>query len=118
MSESSPSEHPFIPESDPQPEGKADAELSALWEAHWDGDADARNKLVERYFPLVEVTADQVVEVIQKAIEERDFHQAAVIGFLEAMDQYQQDADQPFEEFSARQIRATMVEELMNFLAG
>lgn len=116
--DSSPNDHPFIPESDAQPAEAMDTELAELWEKHWAGSKDARNKLVEHYFPLVELTADQVVEVITQAIAERDFHQSAVIGYLEAMDQYPENAEMPFEEFSARKIRATMLEELQNFLSG
>lgn len=91
-------------------------EEQELWQSHFDGDASARNALVEKFFPLVDVNAKNVVETILKAIEESDFHQAGVIGFMESIDEYRSNQHTSFEEFSSLKIRAAILEELANFI--
>ena len=92
------------------------AEVKELWKRHRGGDKSARKELVEKYFPLVEVNSQNIVETILAAIDDRDFHQAAVIGFLESVDEFDEAYGMPFEEFSSLKIRDAIIEELANFI--
>lgn len=93
-----------------------DAEERKLWQQVASGDATARNVLVEKFFPLVEVNAENVVKSILQAVEESDFHQAGVVGYLEAVDAYRTDMGMSFEEFASLRIRDAIWDELQNFV--
>ena len=79
-------------------------------------DVSARNTLIEKYFPLVDVNTQNVVDTILAAIEESDFRQAAVVGFMESLDEFEPDRGLTFEDFSSLKIRAAILEELRNYI--
>ena len=87
-----------------------------LWRAKSKGDTTARNELVEKYIGIVEANANNVIETIVAAIEENDLSQAGMIGFLQAIKDYDVDGDVRFEDFSSLLIRDAIIEELNNFL--
>lgn len=110
---------PLIPNLKPvEPLPSQSAEHRKLWEQHWSGDKLARNELVEKYFPLVEVNSQAVIETILAAIEESDFKQAAVVGYLESVDQFKPGNEFTFEEFSSLKIREAILDELANYIKG
>ena len=78
-------------------------------------DATARNALIEKYFPLVDVNSQNVIDTILAAIEEGDFRQAAAVGFMESLDEFDPDRGMTFEDFSSLKIRAAILEELRNY---
>lgn len=104
---------PGVPTAAPARMSETDQEL---WASHFAGDVKARNEIVEKYFALVELNCGNVVKSITDAIEQGDFRQAAVIGFMEAVDEYRQRQDLSFEDFSSLKIREAILEELCNFV--
>jgi len=104
---------PGVPKTAPARLSDSDREL---WARHFAGSTDARNEIVEKYFGLVELNTSNVVKTIMDAVEQGDFRQAAVIGFMEAVDQYKDNRDMVFEEFSSLKIREAILEELSNFV--
>jgi DNA-directed RNA polymerase specialized sigma subunit len=104
---------PGVPMEAPASLSESDREL---WESHFAGDVQSRNEIVEKYFGLVELNCGNVVKSIMDAIEQGDFRQAAVIGYMESVDQYRDNKELSFEEFSSLKIREAIIEELCNFV--
>ncbi|MCK6440424.1 MAG: hypothetical protein L6Q71_09540 [Planctomycetes bacterium] len=92
------------------------AEERELWRLKSAGDAVARNQLVEKYFGMVDANSQNVVQTILAAIEESDFHQAAVVGYLSAINDFQPGGDTRFEDYASLRIREAILEELGNFI--
>lgn len=104
---------PGVPTTPPVRMSESDTEL---WASHFAGAVEARNEIVEKYFGLVELNTQNVVDTILAAIDQGDFRQAAVIGYLEAVDQYRDNREIAFEDFSSMKIREAIIEELCNFV--
>lgn len=87
--------------------------LDDLWrkfrERH---DTESRNALTEFYFDIVRANNDNIAEVITQAIEDNDFYQAGVVGFLEALNTYDPESGVSFEEFSSLAVRRAILKEI------
>lgn len=85
--------------------------LAEMWRQYRDtGDAEARNELTEFYFDMVRANAENVAQILVEAIEENDLYQSGAVAFFEAMNDFDPDADEPFEEFGSIAIRRAMVD--------
>ena len=92
------------------------SEEKELWQLKKKGDAGARNELVEKYYWIVAANSKNVIDTIVAATEEGDFDQAGMIGYLEAIKDYDIDEDIRFEDFASMKIREAIIEELNNFI--
>ena len=92
-------------------------ELKRLWQDHRKGSIEARNRLVEEYFGIVEANVRNVIETILQAVEESDFHQAGMVGYLEAFEEFAEDGSTTFEDFSSMKIRQAILAELSSFIS-
>lgn len=97
-------------------EGK---KLSELWHKFRDrNDAGAKNELTEFYFDIVRANNDNISEILFRAIEENDFYQAGVVGFLEALNSYDPDSGVSFEEFGSLAVRKAILGEIRDLVGG
>jgi len=93
--------------------------LKELWRRLRDtGDAEARNALSEFYFDMVRAHSENVARLLVEAIEENDIYQAGVVGFFEALGDFDPDKHGSFEEFGSVAIRHSIVKELEALLGA
>ena len=87
--------------------------LRKLWDKfRASGDTDARNELTEFYFDLVRANAENISEILVKAIDEGDLGQAGAVAFFEALNDFDPEAGSSFEEFGSIAIRRAIVDEI------
>ncbi|MCA8912840.1 MAG: hypothetical protein KDB82_14140 [Planctomycetes bacterium] len=89
------------------------AELRKLWNKYREtGDVEARNALTEFYFDMVRANVDNIAKILVEAIEEGDFSQAGAVAFFEALNDYDPQVHNTFEEFGSVAIRRAVVDEI------
>ena len=93
--------------------------LEELWrrfrERH---DVESRNALTEFFFDIVRANNDNIAEILTQAIEDNDFYQAGVVGFLEALNSYDPEQGVSFEEFSSLAVRRAILREIQDLVGG
>ena len=88
-------------------------ELRKLWDRfRATGDVESRNALTEFYFDMVRANAENIAKILFEAIEEGDFSQAGAVAFFEALNDYDPDVHNTFEEFGSIAIRRAIVDEI------
>lgn len=87
--------------------------IRKLWDRFRDnGDMEARNELTEFYFDMVRANAENIAEILVKAIDEGDLSQAGAVAFFEALNDFDPAEHGSFEEFGSIAIRRTIVDEI------
>ena len=88
-------------------------ELRKIWQKFSDsGDTEARNELTEFYFDMVRANVENIAQILLEAIEEGDFAQAGAVAFFEAMNEFDPEVHNSFEEFGSVAIRKSVVDEI------
>ncbi|MCC6573185.1 MAG: hypothetical protein IT462_05275 [Planctomycetes bacterium] len=104
-------------ERDPVDEALHGRNVKELWTTYKaTGDTEARNALAEFYFDLVRANAENISEVLARAIEENDLYQAGVVGFFEAMKDYDPKAGMTFEDFGSLAVRRSIMHEIRGLI--
>lgn len=80
------------------------------------GDMEARNALTEFYFDLVRANSENIAEILARAIEDQDLYQAGVVGFFEALNEYDPKGGMPFEEFGSVAVRRSILGEIRGLI--
>lgn len=94
-------------------ETSAGKNLRKLWDKfREDGDMEARNELTEFYFDMVRANAENIAEILVKAIDEGDLSQAGAVAFFEALNDFDPEGGASFEEFGSIAIRRSIVDEI------
>ena len=88
-------------------------ELRKLWDKfRSSGDVESRNVLTEFYFDMVRANAENIAKILIEAIEEGDLSQAGAVAFFEALNDYDPEQHNTFEEFGSVAIRRAIVDEI------
>ncbi|MBZ0136698.1 MAG: hypothetical protein K8I27_10025 [Planctomycetes bacterium] len=89
------------------------SDIAKLWDKFRErGDMEARNELTEFYFDMVRANAENIAEILVKAIDEGDLSQAGAVAFLEALNEFDPARHNSFEEYGSIAIRRAMVDEI------
>ena len=89
------------------------SDITKLWEKfRASGDTEARNELTEFYFDMVRANAENIAEILVKAIDEGDISQAGAVAFFEALNDFDPGEHNSFEEFGSIAIRRAIVDEI------
>ena len=75
---------------------------------------ELRNRLVERYMPLVKYHGERVWSRLPKGVELDDLISAGVFGLMDAIDAYDLTRGVKFETYCVPRIRGAMLDELRN----
>ncbi|MDR1925301.1 MAG: FliA/WhiG family RNA polymerase sigma factor [Planctomycetaceae bacterium] len=75
---------------------------------------DLRNRLIERYMPLVKYHAERVGSRLPDEVELDDLISAGVFGLMDAIDAYDMGRGVKFETYCVPRIRGAMLDELRN----
>lgn len=71
-----------------------------------------RNRLMERYLPLVKYNAERVWAKLPEGVDLNDLMSAGVFGLMDAIEAYDMDRGVKFETYCVPRIRGAMLDEL------
>ncbi len=75
---------------------------------------DLRNRLIERYLPLVQYHGERVWARLPNEVEQDDLVSAGIFGLMDAIDAYDPSRGVKFETYCVARIRGAMLDELRN----
>ncbi|MGD9127275.1 MAG: sigma-70 family RNA polymerase sigma factor, partial [Planctomycetia bacterium] len=73
---------------------------------------DLRNRLIERYLPLVKYNAERVWARLPDGVELDDLISAGIFGLMDAIDAFDMERGVKFETYCVPRIRGAMLDEL------
>ena len=73
---------------------------------------DLRNRLIERYLPLVRYNAEKVWSKLPEGVDMNDLMSAGVFGLMDAIDAFDLERGVKFETYCVPRIRGAMLDEL------
>ena len=75
-------------------------------------DKNLRNRLMERYFPLVKYNGERIWQRLPDGVELDDLISAGVFGLMDAIDAFDMERGVKFETYCVPRIREAMLDEL------
>lgn len=92
----------------------AEDDIQQVWEAYKADPAnqDLRNRLVERYLPLVKYNGERIWSRLPEGVELDDLISAGVFGLMDAIDAFDMTRGVKFETYCVPRIRGAMLDEL------
>jgi len=91
----------------------AEKELALLWKKFRNsGDEDARNRLLEKYLPIVKYAAERLRAKLPDEVELDDLISTGIFGLMDAIEAYDPRRGVKFETYCAPRIRGAMLDEL------
>ncbi len=96
------------------PDPRDDALLIAeLWRSYKDqGSAEARDRLILHYSPLVKFVASRVAAGLPQSIDSQDLAQYGVFGLIDAIDKFEPERGFKFETYAISRIKGAIIDEL------
>lgn len=92
---------------------QTETDVQQLWQAfHADRSVEARNRLVERYLPLVRYNAERIWARLPEGVELDDLISAGIFGLMDAIDAFDATRGVKFETYCVPRIRGAMLDEL------
>lgn len=77
-----------------------------------DGDDTARQKLAERYLPLVKTVVDRMAYRLPSNVDREDLVSEGIIGLLDALDKFEPQRMSKFESYAVTRIRGSVLDYL------
>ncbi len=89
-------------------------DIQAVWQAFKldQKNQELRNRLIERYFPLVRYNAERVWAKLPDGVDLNDMISAGVFGLMDAIESFDLDRGVKFETYCVPRIRGAMLDEL------
>lgn len=90
-------------------------DIEQVWRAYKasnNGDKELRNRLVERYLPLVKYNGERIWSRLPEGVELDDLISAGVFGLMDAIDAFDMSRGVKFETYCVPRIRGAMLDEL------
>jgi RNA polymerase sigma factor for flagellar operon FliA len=93
---------------------KAPDEILEVWHAYRKDptNKDLRNRLVERYLPLVKYNGERIWARLPEGVELDDLISAGIFGLMDAIDAFDMNRGVKFETYCVPRIRGAMLDEL------
>ena len=92
---------------------KLDVDVAELWrEFKEHPTTPLRNRLVERYLPLVKYNAERIWQRLPEGVDLDDLISAGVFGLMDAIDAFDLERGVKFETYCVPRIRGAMLDEL------
>ena len=90
-----------------------ETDIQAVWQEYRDRPTvELRNRLVERYLPLVKYNAERIWARLPDGVDLDDLISAGVFGLMDAIDAFDLDRGVKFETYCVPRIRGAMLDEL------
>jgi len=91
----------------------AAAVVAELWREYKErGTAEARERLIINYSPLVKFVAGRVASGLPQSIEQADLVSYGVFGLIDAIDKFDPDRGFKFETYAISRIKGAIIDEL------
>jgi RNA polymerase sigma factor FliA len=88
-------------------------ELVMLWESFKrDADADAREKLILHYAPLVKYVASRVATGLPASVDQHDLVSYGMFGLIDALEKFEPGRGNKFETYAIPRIKGAIIDEL------
>lgn len=87
-------------------------ELNSLWDDFQSGDLQAKNKLIEYYYPIVQKIAKKLAKKYNNKTSDVELCSYGVSGLFNAIERYDRNKKVSFNTFSFRRIQGSMIDEL------
>ncbi|MCA9319624.1 MAG: FliA/WhiG family RNA polymerase sigma factor [Planctomycetes bacterium] len=88
-------------------------QLEILWSTYKrTGDANLRNVLIERYYPLVRYISERLLATLPKSIDLEDLVSAGLFGLMDAIDGFDLTRGIKFKTYCTTRIRGSILDEL------
>ncbi|GAA4424681.1 FliA/WhiG family RNA polymerase sigma factor [Bremerella cremea] len=89
-------------------------DVSELWQSYKEDPSrkELRNRLVERYLPLVKYNGERIWARLPEGVELDDLISAGVFGLMDAIDAFDMSRGVKFETYCVPRIRGAMLDEL------
>jgi len=92
---------------------KVSGDVLELWLTYKKGATEPlRNRLMEKYFPLVKYNAERVWAKLPEGVDINDLISAGVFGLMDAIDAFDLERGVKFETYCVPRIRGAMLDEL------
>ena len=92
---------------------QVDLDIQQVWTAYRETcDVQYRNRLVERYLPLVKYNAERIWARLPDGVELDDLISAGTFGLMDAVDAFDLNRGVKFETYCVPRIRGAMLDEL------
>jgi RNA polymerase sigma factor for flagellar operon FliA len=93
---------------------KTEIDITEVWKAFKEDQSsqELRNKLIERYLPLVRYNAERVWARLPDGVDLHDLISAGVFGLMDAIDAFDMGRGVKFETYCVPRIRGAMLDEL------
>lgn len=93
---------------------KVTEDVTEVWHSYKADQTDKalRNRLIERYLPLVRYNAEKVWSKLPEGVDLNDLMSAGVFGLMDAIDAFDMDRGVKFETYCVPRIRGAMLDEL------
>ena len=93
--------------------GPEASKVEALWERFKEsGDADARERLILHYSPLVKYVAGRVGAGLPRSVDQNDLASYGLFGLIDAIDKFDLERGFKFETYAISRIRGAILDEL------
>jgi RNA polymerase sigma factor for flagellar operon FliA len=90
-----------------------DLDLASIWLTFKkEGGADARERLILNYSPLVKFVAGRVGSSLPPSVDHNDLVSYGILGLIDAIERFELDRDVKFETYAIPRIRGAMLDEL------
>ncbi len=93
---------------------KTEVDIAEVWKAFKEDQTsqELRNKLIERYLPLVRYNAERVWAKLPDGVDLQDLISAGVFGLMDAIEAFDMTRGVKFETYCVPRIRGAMLDEL------
>jgi RNA polymerase sigma factor for flagellar operon FliA len=92
---------------------QVDQDIQQVWQTYRaTGNVECRNRLVERYLPLVKYNAERIWARLPDGVELDDLISAGTFGLMDAIDAFDLTRGVKFETYCVPRIRGAMLDEL------
>ena len=90
-----------------------DDELGMRWDAFKsEADADAREKLILHYAPLVKYVASRVATGLPSSVDQHDLVSYGMFGLIDALEKFEPGRGNKFETYAVPRIKGAIIDEL------
>jgi RNA polymerase sigma factor FliA len=91
-------------------------DITEIWDRYREhGDADARDRLIVHYAPLVKFVASRVAAGLPGSVEQPELVSNGVFGLIDAISKFEPERGFKFETYAMSRIRGAILDELRSY---
>jgi RNA polymerase sigma factor for flagellar operon FliA len=87
-------------------------ELGRVWASYWEGSAEARERLILHYAPIVKYVAGRLAAGLPQTVDQADLTSNGMFGLMDALEKFDPERQVKFETYAIPRIRGAILDEL------